>query len=209
MLNLFKRCLEAEYIHTEAGTDYAVQVEDDTIYLLFEWSDDKEDWRSNFNFPCKAYKNGGKRWFAHRGFLAAWKDVRDAIEMQVSEILAVYPHIRKICCVGYSHGAALALLCTEDMVYMYENALDVQGYGFGCPRVVWGILPRSVKKRLKHFTPVRNIPDLVTHAPPALFGYRHIGLVKIGAKGRYSPIKAHYASAYTTELIPRKEGIHD
>lgn len=206
MLNLFNLCQAAEYIHTEAGTDYAVKVGGDTIYLLFEWSDGVEDWKSNFNFPCKAYKNGGKTWFAHRGFLKAWKDVRDEIEMQVSEILAVNPGIKKICCVGYSHGAALALLCTEDMVYLYGEALSVMGVGFGCPRVVWGFIPKAVKKRLRHFIPVRNIPDIVTHVPPAIFGYRHIGLVKIGRRKKYTPIKAHYASAYIAELNSMRGG---
>ncbi len=209
MLNLFKRCLSAEYTHTEAGTDYAVKVEGDTIYLLFECSDDKEDWRSNFNFPCRAYKNGGKTWFAHRGFLKAWKDVRDEIEMQVSEILAVYgSQIGKICVVGYSHGAALALLCTEDMAYLYGDALVVGGYGFGCPRVVWGFLPKAVKTRLKAFKVIRNVPDLVTRLPPVLFGFRHpYEVIKIGRRRgifrfipKYRPIKAHYPGSYSAEL---------
>lgn len=202
MLELFKRCLSADYIHTEAGTDYAVDVDNDTIYLCFEWSDGIEDWKSNFNFPAKAYKNGGNVWLAHRGFLAAWKDVRDEVEMRVSEILAVYPLIKKIVCIGYSHGAALAVLCTEDMEYLYGKALEVSGYGYGTPRALWGIVPRAVKNRLRNFTSIRNIPDIVTHVPPMVFGFRNAGkLVKVGKKGKYSPIKAHYASAYIDELM--------
>ena len=203
LYDAMKECLNAEYTHTEAGTDYAVKVSGDTIYLLFEWSDGKEDWKSNFNFPAKAYKSGGKTWFAHRGFLAAWKDIRDEIEMRVSEILAIYGfHIEKIRCIGYSHGAALAQLCTEDMVYLYGDKLDVQGVGFGCPRVVWGIVPKAVKTRLKAFKVVRNGRDIVTHVPPLAFGFRHISeVVKIGQRDQ---VKDHYPDEYLFRLEKMK-----
>lgn len=203
LYDAMKECLNAEYTHTEAGTDYAVKVAGDTIYLLFEWSDGREDWKSNFNFPAKAYKNGGKTWFAHRGFLAAWKDVRDEIEMRVSEILAIYGfHIAKIRCIGYSHGAALAQLCTEDMVYLYGDELDVQGVGFGCPRVVWGIVPKAVKTRLKAFKVVRNGRDIVTHVPPLVFGFRHISeVVEIGQRDQ---VKDHYPDEYLFRLEKMK-----
>ena len=200
MVELFKRCLNAEYIHTENRTDYVVEVEDDIIYIFFEWSDDLNDWRLNLNFPAKAYKHSGALWFVHRGFLSAWKDVRGDVEMQVGEILALYPKINKIRCVGYSHGAAVALLCTEDMEYLYGDKLDVQGFGFGCPRTVWGFAPRTVKARLARFTAVRNKGDIVTHVPPAVLGYRHFGLIKIGKRGKYDPITAHTDKAYKKEL---------
>ena len=238
MVNLFKRCLDADYIHTLEGGDYCVEVEGDTIYLLFECSDDGEDWVKNFDFipdpykdrqntprltlfksilkavfeyfnlPIKPYKDMLKKWRVHGGFLKAWDDIRDDIEGDVAEILAIdHTEIKKIVCVGYSHGAALAVLATEDMEYLYGNALEVSGYGFGTPRVLWGIVPTEVKHRLRTFTSVRNIPDIVTHVPPMLFGFRNAGtLVKVGKKGKYNPIKAHYPSAYIEELNAMKGG---
>lgn len=196
---LFSRCLGATYIHTECGGDYAIELDGDTLYLLFEWSDGKEDWRSNFNFPARPYKRMSDVWFCHRGFLKVWKAMRDEIELTVDTLLD--PEIKNIVCVGYSHGGPLSLLATEDMEYLYGDTLNVTGYGFGSPRVLWGIVPRAIRNRLRRFRVIRNVPDLVTHVPPVLFGFSHGGeVVRIGKLGRYGPIKAHYPDVYEKEL---------
>lgn len=200
MKDLFKRCLNADYTHTDEGGDYAIEVEGRVLYLLFEWSDGVEDWKNNFDFPATPYRDMTDKWYAHRGFLRVWKAMQDEVEERVVAILAVNAKIDTIKCVGYSHGAALALLATEDMMYLFDGQLRIEGYGFGCPRVIWGKMPTSLKVRLRTFTAIRNIPDIVTHVPPWLFGYRHVGLKRIGKRGKYGPIKAHYASAYIAEL---------
>lgn len=208
MTELFNKCYQAEYIHTAEGGDYAVEYKDGTIYLLFEWSDGREDWKNNFDFPAKPYKRMNDTWHCHRGFLRVWKAMRDEVEAKVRFIfdaLAPYSYlkVKSIVCVGYSHGAAIALLATEDMAFLHPD-IPVKGYGFGCPRVLWGKVPEAVKQRLSGFVAVRNIPDLVTHVPPALFGFKHVNLLKVGKRGKYGPIKAHYASAYMEELKNHK-----
>ena len=55
---LFNRCLGANYIHTVEDGDYAIELDGDRLYLLFQWSHSHMDWVSNFDFPQKAYKNG-------------------------------------------------------------------------------------------------------------------------------------------------------
>lgn len=237
MVRHFKRCLNAKdlYIHTSVGGDYYLEAEGDTLYLLFECSDDKEDWINNFSFlpdehkeieetpkrtlfkgilkaicgylkiPSKPYNDMLKKWRVHGGFLKVWKSMKKDIEAYVAEILDGNAHINKIVCIGYSHGAALAVLATEDMEYLYGNTHDVSGYGFGTPRVLWGVVPKEIKYRLRNFTSVRNIPDIVTHVPPMLFGFRNAGtLVKVGKKGKYNPFKAHYSSAYIAEMNAMK-----
>ncbi|MBQ8351615.1 MAG: hypothetical protein IJY20_06200 [Clostridia bacterium] len=197
---LFRRCLYAAYIHTGKSADYAVQQHGSRLYLLFECSNGGEDWKSNLNFPARAYQNGNERWFVHRGFLAVWKSVRDEIEAEVAARVA-RGGILEIVCVGYSHGAALCGLATEDMTFLYSDRLSVCGYGFGCPRFAWGPLPRAVQKRFEHFSVIRNIPDAVTYLPPAIMGYTHVGhMHTIGKKGKYSPIDAHRPESYVTEL---------
>lgn len=201
MKDLFTRCLNANYTHTKKSGDYAIEVEGDTLYLLFEWSDGFWDWFHNFLFPAKPYKRMNKIWFCHRGFLKVWKAMRDEVETNVIMELETQPNIQNIVCVGYSHGGGISLFATEDMEFLYGDTYNVTGYGFGAPRVVWGFLPKDVKKRLQRFYVVRNIPDLVTHAPPAIFGFRHVGgVVKIGEKRKYTPIRAHYPEVYETEL---------
>lgn len=200
LLELFQLCLNADYVHTENNGDYAIKVIDKTLVLSFQWSNGKEDWKNNFNFPAKAYKKGANKWFCHRGFLKVWKSIREQLEPRVLSILKSTA-VDTITCVGYSHGAAIAGFATEDMAFLLGSEYKIAGYGFGCPRFVWGVLPREVKERFKHFVPVRNIPDIVTHVPPFILGYRHGGkLHRIGAARKYGAIQAHYAEHYIAEL---------
>ena len=201
MKELFLRCLNAKYTHTKKSGDYAIEIDGDTLYLLFEWSDGLLDWIHNFLFPAKPYKSMNNVWFCHRGFLDVWRAMRDEVEHMVICKLKTHPRVKNIVCIGYSHGGALALFATEDMEYLYGDTLNVTGYGFGAPRVIWGFLHKAVKNRLRRFFVVRNIPDLITHVPPVLMGFRHVGeVIKVGEKGRYSPIRAHYPDSYEKEL---------
>ena len=194
----FAECIanEKKYIHCESGGDYYTERNGGTLKIFFEWSDGREDWKSNFRFfavPWKPYKNMKNLWFAHRGFLNVWKAIEPHIAGEISAA-----DVRKIEIVGYSHGAALAVLCHEYCAY---NRPDVElcGVGFGAPRVFWGIVPPAAKERLAGFQIVRNGADIVTHLPPAVFGFRHVGeLVKIGTDKR--PIKAHYPEEYLANL---------
>lgn len=207
LTTLFQKCLAANYTHAAEDGDYGISYDSNTLYILFEWSDGKEDWKNNFNFPIKPYKHMDSVWFCHRGFLRVWRAMRDEIEDKVVAILKKHSEINKITCIGYSHGAALAVLATEDMEYLYGESYEVSGYGFGAPRVLWGFVPKAVKHRLRRFTTVRNVPDIVTHVPPMPFGFRNAGtLLKIGKIFKYGPIKAHYDTSYITELNAMKGG---
>ena len=197
---LFEKCLNAEYIHTAECGDYSIEIDGNTLYLLFECSDDIADWKNNFDFPAKPYKRMGRVWFCHRGFLKVWTAMKNDIEEQVIQILNDNLEIENIVCVGYSHGGALAVLATEDMEYLYGLIYNVEGYGFGAPRVLWGYIPEIVKHRLRNFTTIRNIPDIVTHVPPKILGYRDINIKEIGEEEKYKPIEAHYSSSYIEEL---------
>ena len=75
------------------------------------------------------------------------------------------------------------------------------GFGFGSPRVLWGIPFKFITKRWEGFVVIRNIDDLVTHVPPAILGYYHPrGVYKIGKKGKYSKIDAHRDYNISEEL---------
>ena len=201
MYNLFIRNLTAEFKETKYNGNYAIQVEGDTIYILFQWSRGVADWISNFNFPKKPYKRMNEKWYVHRGFLKVWRGMRDEIECEVLNILTSSPNIKNIYCVGYSHGGALALLCTEDMEFLHGESYVIMGVGFASPRVVWGSIPGSVKKRFSKYYVVRNIGDIVTHLPPLFFGFRNAGtLIKIGKLFKYNPINAHFNKSYKEEL---------
>ena len=197
LLKSFMNCLEIEdcYIHVENGGDFFLRRECDTLKIFFEWSDGAEDWLNNFRFlaiPRKPYKHMRSVWFCHRGFFKVWKSIKPYICKDILD-----PDIHKIEIVGYSHGAAIALLCYEYCKY-HRPDIEVSGVGFGAPRVFWGYVPKEVKERCKGFIAVRNGVDIVTHLPPALFGYHHIS--KVMRIGKHGLIKDHFPEHYYLNL---------
>lgn len=196
--------LKDQYIHLENGASYFFERKGDTLYIYFEWSNGKIDWINNFKFAAKSvisvkkpYKNMSDKWRSHRGFLGVWKIIEPHLQAEICDLT-----VNHIVIGGYSHGAAIAVLCHEYCKYNRPDISDnIEGYGYGCPRVVWGFLRKAVKQRFEGFTVIRNGCDIVTHAPPAIFGYRHIGnMMKIGKGEGYKPFESHYPELYFKEL---------
>ena len=205
LYQLFERCINAEYKQVERASNYSLRRHGNTLYIFFEGSRGDDDWDVNLRFPAKSYKRMGKViWFAHRGFLDAWKQT----EPFLADII-MDKSIKKMIITGYSHGAAIALLCHE---YVWFNRPDLQGtlegYGFGCPRVLWGVRSRSLNARWESFYVIRNIDDAVTHLPPSALGYHHAGsIIEIGKRGKYSSIDAHRQNNILSELNDLKDVI--
>lgn len=202
-LELYQRCLAANYIHVENDGDYAIEREGDTLYLFLEWSHGGEDWTHNFQFWAKPYKHMDTKWRCHRGFLKVWKSIEPYIKDDIMDSA-----VKNIIIVGYSHGAALAGLAHE---YVWYNRPDLRatlfGIGFGAPRFYWGFrVKKNLRERWANFWPVRNIDDIVTHVPPVVFGYTHVNtVVKVGRKGQYNGVDAHRPESYIAELEKEME----
>lgn len=195
---LFERCVNKAYTQVENEADYALERIGSTLYIFFECSDGATDWKNNFDFPAKPYKRMGTTiWFAHRGFLKVWKTIEDYIADSIKD-----ESVKKIVIVGYSHGAAIAALCHEYVWYNRPDLRDtLEGYGFGCPRVFWGFRTKKLRQRWERFKVIRNINDIVTHVPPAIFGFSHIGkMIEIGERGKYNMIDAHRPENILAEL---------
>ncbi len=193
---LFISCLEADYSDVENGGSFAYVRDGELLYLFFEKSNGGEDWMNNLSYHAVSRGRAFDEWFCHEGFLRVFESVLPYIEP-----LILNPTVRKIVSVGYSHGAALTLLCHE---YIYGARTDIRdnclGFGFGCPRVVWGTV-KGEGERWRSFYMIRNIGDIVTHLPPRALGYRHVGnVIEIGASEKYSGIDAHRAENYILEL---------
>lgn len=195
---LYKRILEADYVQLkENAASYYLTKECGKLIILFEKSNGATDWKNNLDFPARPYREMKDLWFVHRGFLRVFKTVKDKISDEIAD-----KSVKRIIVGGYSHGAALALLTHEYCVFNRPDiAKNVQGYGFGCPRTVWGILPESVKARFDNFCVIRNSDDVVTHLPPAVFGFRHVGkMLHIGKNKRYGAVESHKQENYLAEL---------
>lgn len=206
LYDLFYACLTANYNNCPGSCDYAIQIHRNTLYLFFKKSDGKEDWINNLDFPAKAYCPSGEKWYCHRGFLRAWTNIVERLDCRIRDIINRHENIRRLVIVGYSHGAALSVFALDHFSFLYGDTLEIQAYGFGAPRVVFGKLPPDVKERLKAFIVIRNIPDLVTHLPPSFLLYRHVGhMLKIGEAGKFGPVIAHTPNAYLDSLYELKQ----
>ena len=198
LYSYFEKCRFAEYEEAENSASYAFQRDGDTLYILLEKSSGLTDWKNNLDFPTAEYKKLGHGWFCHRGFMKVWNTLEPIVASRISE-----PWIKNITVIGYSHGAAPAVFAHEFIWYNRPDLRDnLTGYGFGCPRVYWGVVIRKeLRERRKNFYVIRNKPDIITHLPPVLFGYRHVGsTVSVGQYFKYSPIGAHRPENYETEL---------
>lgn len=195
---LFARCVNRSYRHVENGADFVTDRACGTLSIYLQCSKGLTDWKNNLDFPARPYRrDGGVAWYAHRGFLKVWKSVEPYLRADILD-----PGVSRIVTVGYSHGAALAVLCHEYAWYHRPDLRDaLEGYGFGCPRVLWGVRRRELLERWERFWVIRNIDDIVTHVPPAWLGYLHVGeLLEIGVRGRYSRIDAHRPENILAEL---------
>ena len=195
---LFGLCLDTPYLHVDNGASLAARSRGDVLCILFQKSEGTQDWYNNLDFPAVPYRDMETEWRCHRGFLRVWKSAAPYIE----EILAATAY-SKITVAGYSHGGALAVLCHEFIWFRYPHLRpQLRGVGFGAPRVIHcGSECRSAAHRWAQFTVVRCGRDVVTHLPPVLLGYRHMGRMLTVGDMRLSPTEAHMPHSYTEALL--------
>lgn len=195
---------KSEYETIGLDVNYLFEEKDDILYIHFEGSNSVTDWVRNFLFAKEPYKEMKISFKVHRGFLHAWKEVEDIILKKINEtkklefkiknktlFMKVYKY-NKICVVGYSHGGGLAILCHEFINYhrpdLKKNLISIC---YESPRVI-ARLPKDLEKRWSNCYIIRNAKDIVTHMPPKLFGYKHVGyLVQIGNKKKIEKYKLY------------------
>ena len=194
---LFSKCLSRHYQNTEIDVSWDTERRGGMLCIYFEPSNGTLDWLHNLDFHAAPYTDMHPPWQCHAGFLKCWKNVLPHLHEQI-----LSPSVRRVQTVGYSHGAALALLCHE---YIYFHRPDLResmmGVGFGCPRVLYGCVPDEIAARWERFFVVRNANDIVTHLPPRALGYCHVGnLVTVGEDRDMNAIDAHRPESYLQVL---------
>lgn len=234
---LFYKCAYTIPYQT-VGNDVNYAFEEDTknntLTIYFQGSSQVMDWIRNFLFKKKPYKDMEIPYRVHRGFLEAWKEVEDIVIEKIQEKKKkrfynsfedsyYFKDVYKwdhIIVVGYSHGGALAAFCHECVWFWRPDLREegLEGYGFEAPRIYGGwCVKKELRERWAKFTVIRDNNDLVTHCPPAIFRFCHVGTilkvkgdVKLGPNKWYIPncVKSHYPQVVYDGLVKaeNKEG---
>lgn len=139
---------------------------DKSLKLLeFQYTTSAEDWRQNFHFFPRLCRVRYIAAFAHHGFVdmfnSVWREIYPIVDCD------------EITIAGYSQGAALASLFAFAMRAVFDT--KVRLITFGCPRIYWGLYPRSSRELFAgdHYM-VRG--DIVTHVPFAFMGFSRGGM---------------------------------
>lgn len=189
------------------NVNYDIEIVDNTLLIFFQGSNEKIDWKRNFAFKKKPYKNMDITWRVHGGFLTAWKECKDAIHNEIESAKEKLHWPFSIIVSGYSHGSALAVLCHEWIWYNYPilRAGYLQTYAFEAPRVLgYFKVPKQIKDRWCNCFIIRNGKDIVTHMPPKIFGFTHVGDV-LNTNHHVGIVKDHMPKNVKEGLLSENE----
>lgn len=154
------------------------------VIVVFQGSNSDIDWKNNFRFWKKPYKDMEVEFRVHSGFLHCWQACRDTIMARVEEL-----EPESILIIGHSYGGALATLCMEDCWYrfIYSREMNqsdevaktslrgkIKCWTFGAPRVLGWLHYGKVKERWEGTTLFNNTSDIVCAVPPYWLFYRHV-----------------------------------
>lgn len=175
---------------------------DENLYLFFQESADKKDWKDNFNFwpkPCKVYKNQENHLICHRGFVEEYKSGNDEI-MAILQKKISEKNYKKIILGGWSNGAAVVKLAAEDMYFRTKIKPTV--VTFGSPKLCFDRkTARHIKSCCQEIREYCNENDIVTKVPSFFW---HVGKISIGKKeifGIFNPQKYHTNYEYELTKI--------
>jgi hypothetical protein len=190
----FNRCADwnpKNWNRTSSGIQYKMESYTNSLLrIFFQPSNEWSDWNYNLDFPAKSYRTANPKWYAHRGFIKAWREVEPIL-------LPLMKSYKNVEIFGYSHGAAIATLAHESAVF---NGVNVETIVFGCPRVCW-MLSKIVRSRWTHFTRYQVRGDIVGMVPPWILGYTHVGkTIKIGPF--HFPWPSRHEPGYYNKYLP-------
>lgn len=199
---LFQHMWAVKYETYGDSVDIGFEERGNVLYIYLEASDEISDWVLNFVFTKKPYKDMEIPYKVHSGFLKCWKSIEDVVIAKIKPIM-----YKQIIIMGYSHGAALAMLCHECVWY---HRPDLRSTSFTIaidgPRVYAGFkVKKELKERWERFYLIRTGSDVVTHVPPKLFGYTHVGtVIELGKKNIFRFIKDHYPDVIMNAIKERE-----
>jgi triacylglycerol lipase len=162
-----------QYENKETDTEWGFEIIGKDLVLTFQGSTSQIDWIQNFSFRKTRSPSGSYR--GHRGFIEKYKSIREHVQRVIDGILESF-RIEKIYVLGYSQGAAVAVVAAEDIPTMFPRFRNtVYGFGFGTPRVISSLT--SDTSPWKYFVCFQNNNDIVTKVPFRWMFYQGVGLI--------------------------------
>ena len=161
----------------ETDTQGYIYRRHDAVIIAFRGSQQVPDWFTDFDgfqvvYP---YDNPSSDIKVHKGFIGAYKSVRETIHEAIKRI-----NPKTIITCGHSLGGALATLCAVDMQYNFSDKV-LFCYTSGSPKVGNKSFMESFNKRIPNMVRTYMYRDIVPKCPPSwlekLSGgkYFHVG----------------------------------
>lgn len=147
------------------------------IYIIFQESRSKIDWKVNFNFPSKVYKRQSKFYLVHRGYVKSWKSCNDIIMNELISFIQSNPNYEVVIS-GWSYGGAISQLCAEDLYY--RTKIKPTLITFGSPKILYFLFSKKhFENCCKEIKQYYQPNDFVTWMMPFFFVH-HLNKVKCG-----------------------------
>lgn len=155
-----------------------------TLYIVFRGTDEKLDWKHNFQFrklPIvnkitngtdeleTPYKNVSPKIKTHKGFTEDYRKVRQTILDKIAT-----GKYDTIIITGHSLGGSLATLCAVDSQFHFPD-MRIINITFASPRVGNKEFAKSYDKRVPLTLRIVNGEDYITKVPLNIQGYYHVG----------------------------------
>lgn len=187
----------------------------DKLYIVYESTDSKMDWKDNFKFQQKGMYNAGKygkRVRVHSGFRRQYHIISDTIYSMAIDLLKEYD-LSKIIVTGHSLGGAISTICALDLRDKWVlDGIEVACITFGSPRVGNRHFAKVFNKNIRTKYRYQYGQDLVCGVPCAIIGYWHVDRhIRLGKWKWYNilffPVIAltgnpldHYPERYKEEI---------
>ena len=174
--DIFRWLKTVEY--TTAGNDvqFAVIPVENGVVVAWEESASRTDWKVNFDFPVRPYRNQKNTLWYHRGWAGAYKSARDAFLGAV----AGCPCHDNVWIYGWSYGGAMSQISAEDIRFHYPDA-HIEVVTFGSPNPLFGVRTRRfVSSCIDWCRQYADRNDCVAVLPPFPL-YGQVNKVKVGS----------------------------
>lgn len=201
---------DVQFFHDQ-GTGVRCGVYEDTknarIYVAFAGSDSKVDWiKTNLDSETESYTfadcvSESAKAVVHKGFLDAWKSIRDPVWKAVSNIMLRQGGSGRLIICGHSLGGAMACVAGPDLACLsepkYRESLTV--VTLGAPKVgnqaFRGVFDSLIRQSVR----VTTVYDPITKV--SINDFVHIGRYDVTVLGPAETIvTAHDIANYKKAL---------